>query len=65
MNTQPILPSCESLLERQDVSYWLKHALRQALQRDPVDAARDAELLADVLRHRADAMLGVAAARKM
>ncbi len=65
MITQPISPSCESLLERQDVSYWLKHALRQALQRDPVDAARDAELLADVLRHRADAMLGVAAARKM
>lgn len=65
MNTQPISPSCESLLKRQDVSFWLKRALRQALQRDPVDAARDAELLADVLRHRADAMLSVVVARKI
>lgn len=30
-------------------SFWLKDALRCALGRDPVDAARDAELLSRLL----------------
>lgn len=34
-------------------SFWLKNALETALQRDPVDAANDAELLAKVLGDRA------------
>ncbi len=32
------------------VSFWLKDALRSALERDPVDAARDADNLAASLR---------------
>lgn len=35
------------------LSYWLKNALRTALERDPVDAANDAGLLALVLDKRA------------
>lgn len=35
-------------------SQWLKNALTTALDRDPVDAVNDAELLAMVLGHRAD-----------
>ncbi len=49
--------SCDDILQRQGVSYWLKDALRTAMRRDPVDAANDAELLAEVLRRRADAIL--------
>ena len=30
-------------------SYWLKVSLTEALQRDPVDASNDADLLAEVL----------------
>ena len=33
-------------------SYWLKNALKTALERDPVDAAHDAEVLADTLKRR-------------
>lgn len=35
-------------------SNWMKVALSTALNRDPVDAVNDAELLALVLRHRAE-----------
>jgi hypothetical protein len=35
-------------------SQWLKNALTAALNREPVDAVNDAELLAMVLGHRAD-----------
>ena len=38
-------------------SFWLKDALRSALQRDPVDAANDAEVLATLLRDRCREML--------
>jgi hypothetical protein len=36
------------------ISQWLKNALITALDRDPVDAVNDAELLAMVLGHRAE-----------
>jgi hypothetical protein len=42
------------ILSGQGTSYWLKNALTSALDRDPVDAVNDAELLAMVLGHRAD-----------
>lgn len=45
-------PSPDGLLNDPAVSYWLKDVLRSALARDPVDAARDAELLAAVLAER-------------
>jgi hypothetical protein len=35
------------------VSFWLRDALLSALQRDPVDAANDAEVLFAVLDRRA------------
>jgi hypothetical protein len=38
-------------------SFWLKDALRDALKRDCLDAARDAEVLAKVLRARCDNIL--------
>ncbi len=42
------------ILNGPGTSYWLKNALTSALNRDPVDAVNDAELLAIVLRHRAE-----------
>lgn len=51
-------PSPQQLFENPCASFWLKQALATALQRDPVDAVNDAEALAEVLRARADAVLG-------
>jgi hypothetical protein len=44
-------------------SYWLKSSLETALRRDPVDAARDAEILATILRKRCDDILAREAAQ--
>ena len=38
-------------------SYWLKNALIEAINRDPVDAAQDAEVLARILKLRAAAAI--------
>jgi len=51
------LPSIENILADQSVSTWLKDSLRASLARDPVDAARDAELLSALLVSRADKQL--------
>lgn len=51
------VPKAEELMGLPSTSYWLKESLRAALQRDPVDAARDAEVLALVLSSRADSLL--------
>lgn len=45
-------PSPDALLNDPAVSHWFKDALRSALARDPLDAARDAGLLAAVLAER-------------
>ena len=42
------------ILSGPGTSTWMKLALSTALERDPVDAVNDAELLAIVLRHRAE-----------
>ena len=42
------------LLKDPALSHWLRDALLSALERDPVDAANDAGLLALVLDRRAD-----------
>lgn len=42
------------ILTDPSASFWIKHALETAMQRDPVDAAFDAEILADILGKRAD-----------
>lgn len=51
----------QDLLADQATSTWLKNALQELLQRDPVDAARDAELLSIAMQRHADQVLaGVA-----
>ncbi|GAB0120132.1 hypothetical protein [Acidisoma sp. 7E03] len=45
------------ILDHPGMSDWLKTALREALPRDPVAVLNDLELLAIVLRGRADALL--------
>lgn len=40
------------LMVAPDVSYWLKRVLQEALDRDPVDAMRDLEMILQVLRMR-------------
>lgn len=52
-------PTAEELLESMCTSNWLKESLKSALQRDPVDAARDAELLALVMSSRAETILAL------
>jgi hypothetical protein len=47
-------PTIESVLASPDTSPFLRNALLSCLDRDPVDAANDADLLADLLRQRAD-----------
>ena len=41
------------IIQDPSVSHWLRNALSSALERDPVDAANDAGLLAVVLDKRA------------
>jgi hypothetical protein len=52
------MPEIEQVLSDPAASYWLKFALRSALERDPVDAANDAEVLACLLEKRCRAILG-------
>ena len=47
----------EQILGDPDASFWLKEALRSALDRDPVDAANDAEVLAQLLDRRCQEIL--------
>lgn len=42
----------QQVLADPSTSAWLKQALEAALQRDPADAANDAERLADLLDRR-------------
>ncbi|MGZ5198252.1 MAG: hypothetical protein ACXWC4_00645 [Telluria sp.] len=41
-----------------ETSFWLKHALAEALDRDCLDALRDAELLAHLLKGRFESLIG-------
>jgi len=42
-----------AIIGNPSTSYWLSDALRAALNRDPIDAAHDAEQLASLLTQRA------------
>jgi hypothetical protein len=44
------------LLADPSLSDWFKRALRSALERDPVDAANETDLLCEVLDRRAQAV---------
>jgi hypothetical protein len=52
------VPSAETVLNDPAASGWIRDALRTALDRDPVDAANDAEVLARVLDARCRSILG-------
>lgn len=51
------LPSIDEVLADPAASYWLKRALQSSLGRDPVDAARDSDVLARLLGRRCDEIL--------
>ena len=44
------MPDFLAVLADPSASYWLRDAIKSAMKRDPLDALRDAETLADVLR---------------
>ena len=50
-------PPLPAIVEDPTTSYWLKDAIKALWARDPVDAANDTELLADIMRRRAAAKL--------
>jgi hypothetical protein len=45
---------CEAILVDFSASDWIKGALRSALERDPVDALNDAEIIVSALRENLD-----------
>ena len=62
MSTDKALLTVDLVLRDTSASQWLRTALWSALDRDPVDAANDAEVLAQVLGDEADAHLAKALA---
>ncbi|ENZ77707.1 MULTISPECIES: hypothetical protein [Ralstonia] len=42
----------QQVLNDPGTSSWLKTALRAQIQRDPVDAANDADVLAEIMREK-------------
>ena len=56
------MPDIQAILEDPAVSDWLKVALTEAIERDPVDALNDALLLAQTLDDRLRETLGLASA---
>jgi hypothetical protein len=52
MSTPAAYPGVEQVLSDPATSYWLKAALRESIERDPVDALNDALALAGVLEER-------------
>lgn len=55
----PTANDIQAILNDPATSDWLKRSLEEALTRDPVDAADDAEQLAEVLASRCDQLLQV------
>lgn len=54
----PITDREQAILSDPAASFWLKRNVLETRERDPVDAVRDAELLATLLRQRSDAAFG-------
>lgn len=52
-----IQANLQTVLDDPATSTWLRQALQAALERDPIDAANDAEALAALLIARADGLL--------
>jgi hypothetical protein len=53
------MPEIQAILEDPAASDWLKVALTEAIERDPVDALNDALLLAQALDDRLRETLGL------
>ena len=53
------MPDIQAILEDPAASDWLKVALTEAIERDPVDALNDALLLAQALDDRLRETLGL------
>jgi hypothetical protein len=49
---EPTPPYAHNILNDPAASFWLKQAVRDSLQRDPIDALADAVALSVVLRRR-------------
>ncbi len=45
------------ILDHPNFSSWLKDSIRTAIERDPVEALNDAELLLQLIRARTDAIV--------
>jgi hypothetical protein len=54
-----LAPTVKNVMEDSASSFWLKSALRTALERDPVDALNDALLLAAALEAQLRTILGL------
>lgn len=52
-----VMDEIQALLDSPGTSHWLREALSKAVERDPVDAANDAEVLAELLTRRCDELL--------
>ncbi|CAM2158481.1 protein of unknown function (plasmid) [Pararobbsia alpina] len=63
MSDQPSFVTVDQVLADRSASSWLKRAVIDLLQRDPVDAANDAEVLSALMAHRADELLSRADAQ--
>ena len=50
-------PLCMKIMNGYATTFWLKRTLASALERDPVDALADAEVLARALREHCDNVL--------
>lgn len=55
-NLDQAMEHIDAALRAPDVRYWVKTALTDSLNRNCVDAVRDAELLAQLLRDKANAL---------
>lgn len=57
--TDPIDGTAEiiALVADPSTSYWLRHAVTTALDRDPFDAERDALMLASLLTRRVESIV--------
>ena len=56
-NTAEVKQEIQRVIDSNCTSFWLKDAFEVLLQRDCLDAARDAELLASLLTARAKLIL--------
>jgi hypothetical protein len=55
---QPWQKKLDELMGDPCVSFWLKDALRSSLDRDPLDAYYDSDILQSILKARMEALLG-------